>query len=190
MVAMIGTVSACECQVNVNNNVSVTSILTQIQWMTQQQSQQQQQTVNVAAGTTNSWIGNTYGSGDSGSGGNGNVGGIVQNSNTYSRLMYPGEVLVFPVVNGSTCTLLAGLPVGFYMVGSGHGYNENMVQTITAIPTYDPVYHRMEFGQVPVKNKVDYWTMKAKLVAGDGDDFCVVDNRAPMNSYTTIEVTY
>lgn len=180
------TVSCQPPTVVVNNNISVSNILSQIQWMTQQQSQQQQQeqTVNVASGTTNSWIS----SGNGGSGGQQNLGGIVQESQTYSRLVYPGEVLAFPAGDGATCTILAGLPIGFYTIGAGHGYFEDMVQTSEAIPTYDPIYHKMEFGHVPVIDKVDYWTMKARIDVSDAADFCVVDNRAPMNGYTTIEL--
>lgn len=177
-------VSACtDCCPNPVNNITISNILTQVQWMTQQQSQQQEQhqEVNVASGTQSSWI--------SDSGGIKNIGGIVQESQTYSRLLYPGEVIPFPVKPGKNCTVLSGLPVAFYTINSGNGTYDLMVQTLTATPSYDPIYHRMEFGQVPVVDKIDYWTMKAKLQATSESDFCVVDNRAPFNGYTTIEVT-
>ena len=173
----------------VNNNIAISNILTQIQWMTQQQSQAQQQEqsqhISQATGTTNSWIGASSGNGN----GQENYGGIVQNSQTYSRLLYPGEVLAFPASEGSVCTILSGLPISFYTVGSGHGYFEDMVQTSEAIPVYDPIYHRMDYGHVPVIDQVGYYTMKAKLTTSSDSAFCVVDNRAPMNGYTTIEVT-
>ena len=180
------TVACPPPTVVVNNNISVSNILSQIQWMTQQQqqAQQQEQTVNVASGTTNSWINS-----GSGSGSQQNIGGIVQESQTYSRLVYPGEVITFPVEAGDTCTLLSGLPVGFYTVGAGHGYFEDMVQTSEATPLYDPVYHKMDYGHVPVIDQIGYWTMKAKLKVTGQSAFCVVDNRAPMNGYTTVEVT-
>jgi hypothetical protein len=189
--ALMGTVSACEqeqqcCAPNVFNNV--TTLVTQVQWMTQQQEQMQsqeqhqEQTVNVAGGTTNSWIGS------SGSTLPTTVGGIEQTSQTYSRLVYPNEVLTFPVHMNSTCTLLAGLPVGFYTIGSMYGESEFKVQSAESTPTYDPVYHKMVFGMVPVVDKIDYWTMRAILHPSDDAAYCVVDNRAPMNSYTTIEV--
>ena len=168
----------------INNNITITSILSQVQWMTQQQSQQQsqqqEQTVNVAPGTQTSWI--------SDSGEVKNIGGIVQESQTYSRLLYPNEVIPFPVTPGQDCTVLSGLPVAFYTINSGNGTYDLMVQTLTATPSYDPIYHRMEFGQVPVVDRIDYWTMKARIHATAESDFCVVDNRAPMNGYTTIEV--
>jgi len=182
------TVSCPVPTVTVNNNIAISNILTQIQWMTQQQSQAQQQEqsqrITQATGTTNSWIGSS-GSGN----GQENYGGIVQNSQTYSRLLYPGEVLAFPAPEGSVCTILSGLPIAFYSVGAGHGYFEDMVQTSEATPVYDPVFHRMDYGHVPVIDQVGYYTMKAKLTTSTGAAFCVVDNRAPMNGYTTIEVT-
>lgn len=194
VIPVSATTVACPTPtVVVNNNISVANILTQIQWMTQQQiqaqqqsqAQQQEQTVNVASGTTNSWINSGSGSGGSQQ----NIGGIVQESQTYSRLVYPGEVIAFPVEANGTCTLLSGLPVAFYTIGAGHGYFEDMVQTSEATPVYDPIYHKMDYGHVPVINQVGYWTMKAKLRATGESAFCVIDNRAPMNGYTTIEVT-
>ena len=183
-IIMVAPVAAC-----VDNghtvNVSIVNILSQVQWMTQQQQQAQQQVVNVAAasGTSNSWLTNTGISDDLS-----HVGGIVQTSETYSRLVYPGEVLTFPVTNGSTCTLLAGLPVGFYTIGPMYGESEYKIQTSESAPTYDPIYHRMDFGYVPPVDKINYWTMKARLKVSPTAAFCVVDNRAPMNGYTTIEV--
>jgi hypothetical protein len=185
-IASAEQVSCTVPTVTVNNNVSVSNILTQIQWMTQQQTQSQQQTQQQSiAQASGTWIGAT----GSGTPGPTDFGGFAQESQTYSRLVYPGEVIIFPVEVNDTCTLLSGLPVGFYTVSAGHGYFEFMVQTSEATPTYDPVYHKMEFGHVPVVDQIGYWTMKAKLTATNGSAFCVVDNRAPMNGYTTIEVT-
>lgn len=180
--------SACtDCCQNpvINNNITVSNILSQVQWMTQQQSQEQHQEQHIesASGTQGSWI-------SASSSGNGNGDGKVfeQESQTYSRLVYPGEVVLFPVNGSKTCTLLSGLPVAFYAIPAGHGYYEFMVGSSEATPTYDPIYHHMDFGHVPVHDKVDYWTMKAKLDVSPDAAFCIVDNRAPMNGYTTIEV--
>lgn len=182
LLLLVIPVAACDdCCTTPMNNITISNILTQVQWMTQQQSQQQEQTVNVASGTQTSWVSDT--------GEIKGIGGIVQESQTYSRLLYPGEVIPFPVKPGQNCTVLSGLPIGFYTINSGNGTYDLMVQTLTATPTYDPIYHRMEFGQVPIVNKIDYWTMKAKIFATGEADFCVVDNRAPFNGYTTIEVT-
>jgi hypothetical protein len=192
VMALIGTVNACEqyqcCAPTVNNNV--TTLVTQVQWMTQQQEQmqsqaqqqEQHQEVNVAGGTTNSWI--SSGSSTLPS----TVGGIEQTSQTYSRLVYPGEVLTFPVGPERRCTLLAGLPVGFYTIGSMYGESDYKVQSLEAKPTYNEFFHHMEFGMVPPVDKIDYWTMRAILKVSDEAAYCVVDNRAPMNGYTTIEV--
>jgi|WetSurMetagenome_2_1015567.scaffolds.fasta_scaffold24066_7 hypothetical protein len=177
-------VSACEEIPNiiVNNTVSVQNILTQSQWMSQQQEQKQEQNqhqeINVASGTQSSWVGDES-----------HIGGIISQSQTYSRLVYPGEVLTYEIKEGDTATLLAGLPVAFYIIGNGHGYDEDKVQTSEAQPVYDPYFHKMDFGHVPVVESIDYWTMKAKLNAPSGSAFVVIDNRAPMNDYVTVEVT-
>jgi hypothetical protein len=177
-------VSACEEIPNiiVNNTVSVQNILSQTQWMIQQQEQKQEQSqhqeINVASGTQSSWVGDES-----------HIGGIISQSQTYSRLVYPGEVLTYEIKEGDTATLLAGLPVAFYIIGNGHGYDEDKVQTSEAQPVYDPYFHKMDFGHVPVVESIDYWTMKAKLNAPPGSAFVVIDNRAPMNDYVTVEVT-
>jgi len=184
LVAMI-PVSACEVpNVIVNNTISVQNILSQSQWMSQQQQQEQKQEqsqhqeIKVASGTQSSWVGDES-----------HIAGIISESQTYSRLVYPGEVLTYEIKEGETATLLAGLPVAFYIIGNGHGYDEDKVQTSEAQPVYDPYFHKMDFGHVPVIKSVNYWTMKAKLDAPIGAAFVVVDNRAPMNDYVTIEVT-
>lgn len=188
IIALPMTASACDdcsCPA-VWNNITITSILTQSQWMSQQQqqSQEQHQSITAAPGTQSSWY-----SSDSSGIRSGSY-GIEQESQTYSRLLYPGEVIPFPVKPGQNCTLLSGLPVAFYAINSGNGSYDLMVQTLTATPSYDPVYHRMDFGQVPVVKAVNYWTMKALLYEVPSDaDYCVVDNRAPFNGYTTIELT-
>lgn len=184
IIAML-PVSACEEEIPniiVNNTVSVQNILTQSQWMSQHQEQKQEQSqhqeINVASGTQSSWVGDES-----------HIGGIISQSQTYSRLVYPGEVLTYEIKDGDTATLLAGLPVAFYIIGNGHGYDEDKVQTSEAQPVYDPYFHKMDFGHVPVVESIDYWTMKAKLTAPSGSAFVVVDNRAPMNDYVTVEVT-
>lgn len=168
-------VSACndDCKVT----ISINNILTQIAYITQQQSQQQYQTMSTAP--MSGWVA-------SGSATPNSL-GVVQESQTYSRLMYPGEVLTYPV-SGGKCKLLAGLPVAFYTISSGHGYFEDQVQTLESIPSYDPIYHKMEFGMTPVVNSIQYYTMKAELSVSSDAKFCVIDNRAPFNDYTTIEV--
>lgn len=112
----------------------------------------------------------------------------VGDAQQYSRLVYPGEVLTFPVVSGAACQIISAYPVGLYTIGGIGGYGKDMVQTEEAKPTYDPIRHRMEFGVVPVIDKIDYWTMKAILENTVGD-YCVLDNRGPDNRFTTVEVT-
>lgn len=181
----------CSCP-DVWNNITITSILSQSQWMSQQQQQsqeqqqQQQQIMNAPSGTTSSWI-NSNSNGESRPAWGD---AFDQESQTYSRLLYPGEVIPFPIEPGQNCTLLSGLPVAFYTINSGNGTYDLVVQTLTATPSYDPVYHRMDFGQVPAEDRINYYTMKAILrQVSSESDYCVVDNRAPFNGYTTIEVT-
>ena len=105
----------------------------------------------------------------------------------YSRLVYPGEVLTYEVGEGDGCSVIAAYPVGLYTITPVNGYGVDMVQTKESLPTYDPIRHKMEFGHVPVIDKIDYWTEKAFLKSTT-DGYCVVDNRAPGNQYVTIEL--
>jgi hypothetical protein len=112
----------------------------------------------------------------------------VGDAETYSRLVYPEEVLTFPIQNGGGCSVISAYPVGLYTITALHGYGIDMVQTIEAQPVYDPIRHKMEFGHVPVVDKIDYWTMKAFLYNTKGD-YCVLDNRAPGNDFNSVELT-
>jgi hypothetical protein len=112
----------------------------------------------------------------------------VGSAKTFSRLVYPGEVLVEPVGHGGGCSIISAYPVGLYTIAPLNGYGVDMVQTTEAQPEYDPIYHKMDFGIVPVIDKIDYWTTKAFLSVTNGS-YCVLDNRAPGNDFTTVEFT-
>lgn len=107
----------------------------------------------------------------------------------YARLVYPDEVLTFPVHMEQKCTIRAAYPVAFYTIGSMYGEAELKVQTLQARPEYDPKFHRMVFGYVPAHNYVNYFTTYATLEVTDGAAFLVLDNRAPGNGYNVVEVT-
>lgn len=111
----------------------------------------------------------------------------VGESKVFSRLMYPGEVLPFEVQEGNIISVRSASDVGIYTIGNF--YNDILkINSMESVPTYDPFYHRMEFGIVVPVDKIDYWTTKATLKAGSGATYVVVDNRAPWNAYTHIEV--
>jgi hypothetical protein len=106
----------------------------------------------------------------------------------YSRLVYPGEVITVPIKLGDWCSVISASPVALYTITPEHSEGAAMVQTLEATPTYDPIRHRMEFGYVPVDDRIDYWTEKAFLKS-TLDGLCVLDNRAPGNGYTMVELT-
>ena len=111
----------------------------------------------------------------------------VGESVEYSRLVYPGEVLPFDIDAGDIITLKSSSDVAIYTIGT---HDDNLrINSMESIPVYDPVYHRFEFGIVVPIDKIGYWTTKATITASEGAKYAVVDNRAPMNSYTHIEVT-
>jgi len=101
--------------------------------------------------------------------------------------VYPGEVISFGVLPGDSISVKASSDIALYTIGDSD--DSLRINSKTASPVYDPVYHKFDFGTVVPIDKIDYWTTKATLVAGNDSKFVVVDNRAPMNGYTHIEIS-
>jgi hypothetical protein len=112
----------------------------------------------------------------------------VGEAQVISRLVYPGEVIPFEVTGGDIISIRAASDVGFYTIGT---FSSDIIKinSIESLPTYDPVYHKLSFGIVSPVDKINYWTTKATLTAGRDATYVVVDNRAPRNTYTHVEVT-
>jgi hypothetical protein len=112
----------------------------------------------------------------------------VGESKVFSRLVYPGEVLTFDVNNGDVIGVKSSSDIGFYTIGFNVG-DDLKVGSSEATPSYDPFYHKMQWGLVVPVEFTNYWTTKATITAGLNSKQVVVDNRAPRNSYTHIELT-
>ena len=111
----------------------------------------------------------------------------VGDSEQVSRLVYPGEVLTYPVKNGDEIFLRAASDVGLYTIG-WFAQDDMKVISSEATPGYDPVFHKLTFGLVVPVDKINYWTTKATLVASEEAHYVVIDNRAPRNGYTHVEI--
>jgi hypothetical protein len=161
--------------VNVNDNQNQEQNQNQNQQQDQSQSQSNIQIVNIPATASPS---NQFSS-------------ITQldvgESQEFSRLVYPGEVIPFNVSSGDKISVKASSDITFYTIGTFSG-DEIRINDVNSIPVYNPVYHRMEFGTVVPVDVVGYWTTKASLTASSNAQYVVIDNRAPMNGYTHIEV--
>jgi hypothetical protein len=73
-----------------------------------------------------------------------------------SRLVYPDEVILYPVTNGSVCKVRSAYAVGFYTIASEGGYGRMKVKTRDATPWYDPVFNEMHFQYTPAVNKINF----------------------------------
>ena len=112
----------------------------------------------------------------------------VGESKVFSRLVYPGEVLTFDVTNGDVIGVKSSSDIAFYTIG--HNYDDVIrVGSLESTPSYNPYNHKMEWGFVLPVDFTNYFTTKAVLTAGIDAKQVVVDNRAPRNSYTHIEIT-
>jgi hypothetical protein len=110
--------------------------------------------------------------------------GVAQ---VFSRLVYPGETLTYEVKVGDKISMRSSSDVALYTVG--WFCEDNLkVSSSDAIPVYSPIYHKFEWGLVVPVDKIDFWTTRATLSAGDDAKYVVIDNRAPRNSYTHIEL--
>lgn len=106
----------------------------------------------------------------------------------YSRLVYPGEVLIYPLNGGNNIFMRSATDVGLYTIGD-NSQDIYYLNSIESTPIYDPIYHKMVFGTITPQDKVNFWTTKASLAASAGATNVVIDNRAPHNGYTHIELT-
>jgi hypothetical protein len=96
--------------------------------------------------------------------------------------------LTYEVKKGDKISLRSASDVGLYTIG--WFYEDALkVSSSDAIPVYNPFIHKFEWGLVVPIDKIDFWTTRATLSAGEDAKFVVVDNRAPRNSYTHVEVT-
>jgi len=111
--------------------------------------------------------------------------GVTQ---VFSRLVYPGEVLTYEVMEGDKISMRSSSDIALYTIG--WFYEDALkVSSSDAIPVYNPFVHKFEWGLVVPVDKIDFWTTRATLSAGENAKFVVVDNRAPRNSYAHIEIT-
>ena len=112
----------------------------------------------------------------------------VGESQVFARLVYPGEVLTYEVEGGDKISMRSASDVGLYTIG-WFSQDDLKVSSIEATPGYDPIYHKLVFGLVSPVDKINYWTTKATLVASGNAHAVVIDNRAPRNGYTHLEIT-
>jgi hypothetical protein len=106
-----------------------------------------------------------------------------------SRLVYPGEVILYNVTEGSICKVRSAYAVGFYTIASEGGYGRMKVKTQDATPRYDPIFNEMHFQYVTAVDKINFWTAESTMVATGDAAYLVLDNRAPGNTYVYVEVT-
>jgi hypothetical protein len=97
-------------------------------------------------------------------------------------------VLPFEVTEGDKISIKSSSDIGFYTIGTFYDDIDKLYST-ESTPVYNPIAHKFEWGFVVPVDKIEYWTMKATISASAGATYVVVDNRAPRNGYTHIEVT-
>jgi hypothetical protein len=105
-----------------------------------------------------------------------------------SRYMPKGEVLVYEITPGNIVSIKAATDIAMYSIGTFPDDDLKVISSI-ATPTYDPVFHRMDFGSTAVIDWIDYWTTEADLQMTDDAKYVVIDNRAPNAQNTHIDVS-
>jgi len=116
----------------------------------------------------------------------------VGEAKIYTRLVYPQEVITFPIAGGEVINMISGGPVAVYTLASTSRDEKVAIESSETIPKYDPIYHKMVFGMVAPLDKVNYYTTKTTMVASSGAAYFVIDNRGvdhPTPGYIMIEVT-
>lgn len=103
---------------------------------------------------------------------------------SYTRLVYPNEVIAFKAAVNTTYKIIAGTPVAVFTVDSeGRAALDGLESKLT----YDSVYHRFETGSVSPIDKIPYLTTKCMITPSEEAKYVVIDNRY-FPSMTMIEV--
>jgi hypothetical protein len=93
---------------------------------------------------------------------------------SYTRLVYPNEVIAFKSLVNTTYKIIAGTPVAVFTVDNE---GKSALDGSESKLIYDKIYHRFETGSVSPIDKVPYLTTKCAITPSEEATYVVIDNR-------------
>jgi hypothetical protein len=93
---------------------------------------------------------------------------------SYTRLVYPNEVIAFKALVNTTYKIISGTPIAVFTVDNE---GKEALDGSESKLIYDKVYHRFETGIVLPIDKVPYLTTKCMITPSEEATYVVIDNR-------------
>jgi hypothetical protein len=102
-----------------------------------------------------------------------------------SVLMYPMEVISYPIGENMTYYIRSATPIAVYTIATGN--DRMLLESSESMLTYNPSYHRFEHGIVSPLTAFPKFTEKCSITA-EAPGYVVLDNRY-FPEYAMVEIS-
>lgn len=102
-----------------------------------------------------------------------------------SVLMYPMEVISYPIGENETYYIRSATPIAVYTIANGN--DRMLLESSESMFTYNPVYHRFEHGVVSPLTMFPKFTEKCSITS-EAPGYIVLDNRY-FPDYAMVEIS-
>jgi hypothetical protein len=113
------------------------------------------------------------------------IGGLDVGTVDESVLMYPMEVISYPIGENMTYYIRSATPIAVYTIATGN--DRMLLESSESMLTYNPTYHRFEHGIVSPLAVFPKFTEKCSITAG-APGYVVLDNRY-FPDYAMVEIS-
>lgn len=101
-----------------------------------------------------------------------------------TMMLYPNEVVSYPVKDDTTYNIRSGTPIAVYVIATGN--DRDLLESSESKMEYDPIYHKFRHGIVSPVWIFPKFTTKCSF-STSGTGYIVLDNRY-FPDYTMVEV--
>ena len=101
-----------------------------------------------------------------------------------TMMLYPNEVVSYPVKDDTTYNIRSGTPIAVYVIATGN--DRDLLESSESKMEYDPIYHKFRHGIVSPVWIFPKFTTKCSF-STSGSGYIVLDNRY-FPDYTMVEI--
>lgn len=101
-----------------------------------------------------------------------------------TMMLYPNEVVSYPVKDDTTYNIRSGTPIAVYVIATGN--DRDLLESSESKMEYDPIYHKFRHGIVSPVWVFPKFTTKCSF-STSGSGYIVLDNRY-FPDYTMVEI--
>ena len=114
-----------------------------------------------------------------------NIAGLDIGTADITFMVYPMEVVSFPLKEDETWYIRSGTPVAVYTIANGN--DRMLLESDESLLTYDPIYHRFNHGIVSPVTIFPKFTTRCEITSA-APGYLVLDNRY-FPDYTMVEIS-